>query len=87
MDGMFAASRQGGEQALRAIQLWGQFVALVSQLEAQEAGGIVYARANEFWANALTWEVEALDALALCLGKSRQQLLDEMAAAPPTSFS
>lgn len=84
MERMHSTSREGGEQAVRAVQLWQTFLTKVSTEEATEAGMLVYAAALERWASAKTWEVQALDALALSLGTTREALLDELAALPPT---
>ena len=84
MDTMHSTSRQGGEQAVRAISLWQQLVSQLSAEDAQAAGLIVMQRAADRWEEAKPWEVQALDALALSQGKTRQALLDELAAMPET---
>lgn len=84
MDTMHSTSRTGGEQAVRAVSLWQQLVSQLSEGEATDAGMIVYQRSAERWAEAKVWEVQALDALALSLGTTRQALLDDLAAMPAT---
>ncbi len=44
----------------------------------------VQSRATTAWDEAILWEVQSLDATALAMGVTRQDLLDQMAAVPPT---
>lgn len=72
------ASRQLGEQGVRAVSLWQDLVAQLSQDEAVAAGGIVYTRALEMWATSKLDVAKGLDSLALSLGTTRQALLEEV---------
>lgn len=87
MDNMVRAAQTQGDAGVRAVQLWQQFIALLTPEEATEAGMVVYARALTLWQTAKVHEAAGLDALALSLGTTRQALLDELANVPATDFS
>jgi predicted Zn-dependent protease len=84
MQQMKQAATTQGDAGVRAVDLWQQIVALISSEEATEAGMEVYRRASEMWATSKVEEAKGLDALALSLGVTRKDLLDELAALPPT---
>jgi len=84
MTAMQQASRQAGEQGMRAVSLWQTIVSQLSQEEAQAAGVIVMQRAKDMWADALTYQAQAMDALALSTGVTRDDLLNEIKAMPDT---
>lgn len=84
MDNMVRSAQAQGDAGVRAVQLWQQFVALLTVEEATEAGQVVYTRAQAMWATSKVHEAAGLDALALSLGTTRQALLDELAAVPDT---
>lgn len=81
---MHAAAVEQGAQGLRAVDLWQQLTAQMTAEEATEAGQIVLTKAAEYWAVAKSHEVNAIDSLALSLGTTRDALLAELAALPPT---
>lgn len=87
MENMVRAAQTQGDAGVRAVQLWQQFVALLSAEEATEAGQVVYTRALSMWATSKVHEAAGLDALAMSLGTTRQALLDELANVPATDFS
>jgi len=84
MTAMQQATRQAGEQGVRAVSLWQGIVAQLSQEEAIAAGLIVQQRATEMWEESKVSQTQAMDALALPLGTTRQALLDELKAMPET---
>jgi hypothetical protein len=81
---MQQASKQLGEQGVRAVSLWQGLVAQLSTDEATAAGGIVYERSLAMWEVSKLDVAKGLDALALSLGTTRQALLDEVALVPAT---
>jgi len=81
---MQQVAKQLGEQGVRAVSLWQDLVAQLSQDEAVDAGGIVYTRALAMWEISKLDVAKGLDALALSLGTTRQALLDEIAKVDAT---
>lgn len=84
--GMAGAANQLGFLGIRGVQLW-QMAAALDPDNAAAAGAAFAADAAVQWAANKTSIVAGLDATAAGMGMTRQQLLDEIAAAPATSFS
>lgn len=88
MDRMKQAAKEQGEQGIRSVQIYVTMATgLLEAAEVSEYSADVQARAETAWAQAKTWEAQSLDATAAAMGVTRQDLLDELAALPPTSFS
>lgn len=85
--GVESAARSLGEQTRRGVQLWGMASALVSDAERAAAGAKFAEDAAARWTTNKTHLVTAIDGLALSTGMTRQQILDDLAAAPETSFA
>lgn len=83
---MAGTATQLGYLGVRSVQLWQQAAALDPD-NAAAAGAAFAADAAVQWAANKTSIVAGLDATAAGMGVTRQQLLDEIAAAPATSFS
>lgn len=87
IESMKAAAREQGLQGIRSVQLWNELASMLTPEETAEAGTLVYAASLAAWNESKTFEAAGLDAAAAATGKTRQQLLDELAALPPTNFS
>lgn len=82
---MAVAASQMGSAGIRSVQLWMMAAAL--DPETAEAAGAAFAvKAAAQWEANKTSIVAGLDATAAGMGVTRQTLLDEIAAAPATSF-
>jgi hypothetical protein len=84
MEQMANASKNQGEAAVRAISLWPKIQSLLEPNEVERFGLNIQARATTAWATAKIYQAQSLDAAALAMGTTRQALLDELAALPPT---
>lgn len=88
MERMKQSAQQQGEQGVRAIQLYTLLAtSLLEPEEVAEYSANVQLRSEAAWAEAKLWEAKSLDATALAMGVTRQDLLDELANIPPTNFS
>lgn len=85
VSGMAGAAQQLGSLGIRTVQLW-QMAAALDPDTAAAAGQAFAAKAAVQWASNKASIVAGLDATAAGMGMTRQQLLDEIAAAAPTSF-
>jgi hypothetical protein len=85
MERMAAASKEQGDQGIRAIQIYQTLATtLLEPDEVTEYALDVQSRATAAWEIAKAYEVQSLDATAAAMGVTRQALLDQMAAVPPT---
>lgn len=80
------ASQQMGSLSVRGVQLWAQ-AAAIDPATASAAGTAFAASAAAQWASNKVHLAAALDGVAASTGSTRQQLLNELAAMPQTSFS
>lgn len=87
MDQMHTAAKLQGELGIRSVQVFQIIAGLTESTEIVDYGLDVQSCASSAWAQAILWKLQSLDATALAMGVTRQDLLDEMAAIPPTSFS
>lgn len=83
---MQGAAKQMGDQARRGVQLWAMASAIVDEAERTAAGIKFAADAAARWQSSRADLATAIDALALSTGLTRQQILDDLAAAPATNF-
>ncbi len=86
MEQMHNAAKLQGELGLRSVQLFQSIAALTEGSEIVDYGLDVQNRALAAWNEAILWEVQSLDATALAMGVTRQDLLNQMAAVAPTAF-
>lgn len=84
MEQMHSAAKLQGDLGIRSVQVFQAIAELTEGAEIVEYGLDVQLRATEAWEEAITWEVQSLDATALAMGVTRQALLDQMAAIPQT---
>lgn len=84
MDQMHNAAKLQGDLGIRSVQVFQAIAALLEGSEVVDYGLDVQSRATAAWGEAIAWEVQSLDATALAMGVTRQALLDQMAAVPPT---
>ena len=83
---MDAASKNLGQSGIRAVQLWSMAKSLVDESEQLAAGAKLAEESLTAWENNKTYVVAGIDALAAGSGKTRQQILDELAGLPATNF-
>jgi hypothetical protein len=84
MDQMHSAAKVQGDLGIRSVQVFQTIAELTEDDEIVGYGLDVQTRATSAWGEAIVWEVQSLDATALAMGVTRQALLDQMAAIPPT---
>lgn len=80
---MEAAAKSLGDSGVRSVQLWQQ-AANIDPDSAAGAGVSFAAIAHAKWAANKTNIVRGIDSLALSLGMTRQQILDDLADEPAT---
>lgn len=81
---MHNAAKLQGELGVRSVQVFQTIAGLTEGSEIVDYGLDVQTRATAAWNEAINWEVQSLDATALAMGVTRQDLLDQMAAVSPT---
>lgn len=86
MASMESAIKNAGEQGVRAVQIYAQAAALQTDADNLASGTKLVTESLTKWSETKVYLAQALDATSQGTGKTRQQLLDEVAALDSTNF-